>query len=357
MGFWELFRGRFEGEIALRDDGRTLVARHDLDQRPLGHAARLVVRPGQSAVFLRDGEVADVFTAGRYDLCPEALPILMTLVTEEEAEAGALRCEVWFVSTRPWTDRRWSTPEPILFRDEELGAVRLHVRGSYTLTVLLPGRLLRTLAGSRERLRIETVERRLADLVTGNLGAVLAERDVPVLDLVARTDELGNYVEHRVREDFLHYGLTLSDVLVQRITLPREIERALEHRASRGIIADEDSWRAFEAARAHSPRARGIRFGVTVAHAARRAPPPPAIPIAQPVDRPPEFTWHVAIAGKPTGPHPHGALPALVARGDLQRSTLVWRPGQPDWKPAGEVEVLDHLWPAEPPPLPPHSDT
>lgn len=361
MGLWDSITGQFVDVISWEaDDGQTLVHRFERSGDEIKYGAKLIVREGQAAVFVREGRLADVFTPGTYTLVTRNLPVLSTLSAWKHGFNSPFKAEVWFVSTRQFTGFKWGTKNPVIVRDAEFGAVRVRAFGTFSVQIALPARFLKEIVGTESRFTRDEIADRLRNFVVARFSNLLGENEVPILDLAAHYDELGNYLEHRVREDFLQYGLSLSDVLIENVSLPPAVEEALDRRASLGIIGDTDTYLRFQAAEsltkpgggggdAASGVGLGLGFALAREFGREAAPTPPSAPPPLPTSAP----LHIAENGRPAGPFPAGQWPALVAAGRLTPTTLVWRSGDPQWTPARDHPEITVLFGDTPPPLPP----
>src|SRR5690606_18096859 len=149
------------------DDSRhTLVWRFPRYQNEIKNGAQLIVRPGQVAVFVHRGEIADAFEPGSYTLTTDNLPILSTLQGWKHGFNSPFRSEVYFVSTRQISDLKWGTPNPIMLRDADFGPVRLRAFGTYTLKALDPKALLKELVGTDQELQADET----GELLRGEIG-------------------------------------------------------------------------------------------------------------------------------------------------------------------------------------------
>lgn len=363
MGIWDRLTGQFVDVIEwTHDDGQTMAWRFERQGNEIKYGAKLIVREGQSAVFIREGRLADVFTPGTYTLETRNLPILSTLAAWKHGFDSPFKAEVWFVSTKRFTGLRWGTKNPVMVRDQEFGPVRLRAFGTFSVEVMLPARFLQEIVGTESHLQRDEITDTLRNFVVSRFGALIGESQVPILDLAGRYDELGNFLEHRAREDFLQFGLVLKDVLVENVSLPAEVEKALDRRSSMAFIADTDSYLRFQAAEGlgrgggdGGAMASGIGAGLGLSLArsfAQEAPPPaqaaPTTPPPVPVE-PPLF---LVENGARSGPFPPSAWSELVRTGRLTAETLVWRQGLASWVPATTLTELGALLPPEPPPVP-----
>ena len=219
--------------------------------------AQLVVRDNQAAVFFRSGRGLDVLGPGRHTLSTLNLPVLTKVLSLPWGFTSPFRCEVYFVSTRVFTNMRWGTKDPVAFRDRELGLVRLRAFGTFTMRVIQPLVFINSIVGSTQAtFATADVEDYLRDVIVSRLNDYLGETVDTLLDLPKHYDEMGTRVKGRLAEDFQKYGLELVDLYVNRITPPEEVQRALDERTGMAAVGDLDAYLKFKAAGALGDAAR-----------------------------------------------------------------------------------------------------
>src|SRR3984885_2191307 len=225
MGLFDKLRHELIDIIDWTDDsGHTLVWRFPRYENEIKYGAKLVVRESQSAAFINEGKLADVFAPGTYTLQTQNLPILSTLRGWKYGFESPFKAEVYFVSTRTVTDRKWGTKNPIMLRDAEFGLVRLRAFGTYAIRVSDPAAFLRQIAGTEARFTIEQVEEQLRDLLVSRLPDALGNAKIAALDLAGNYDKLGRLIAAQIQPDFTNFGLQIVNLLVENISLPPEVE-------------------------------------------------------------------------------------------------------------------------------------
>lgn len=371
-------RGEFIDIIEWTDDSRdTIVWRFPRYENEIKMGARLVVRESQTAVFVNEGRIADVFLPGTYVLETQNLPILSTLKGWKYGFRSPFKAEVYFVNTRQFPDLKWGTQHPVILRDPEFGMVRVRAFGTFAVQVTDPAGLLRELAGTDPQFRTEEVRDYLRQMIVGRLANALASANVPVLDLAAQQDTLGTRLAGILTRELAPVGVSVPAFIIENISLPPEVEAAIDTRTRMAIAGDLDQYTRFQTANAIADAARnpggageGIGLGLGIAagqHLAAGLTPQPAptppTPAAAPAPAtaatggPPPLPvpeqWYVAVGGRQQGPYESSALPGLVSAGVLTHATLVWRTGMAAWLPAGQLPELARLLASVPPPLPP----
>lgn len=365
MGLFEKLRGELVDIIEWVDDSRhTLVWRFPRYHNQIKNGAQLIVRPGQVAIFVHRGQVADVFEPGHYELRTDNLPILSTLMGWKHGFDSPFKAEVYFISTRQVTDLKWGTPNPVMLRDADFGPIRLRAFGTYTLKAVDPRALLQEMVGADSVLETDEINELMRSIITSAFSDMLGESKVAALDLAARyremSEELRQIVCGRVDDE---YGLDIPQLHIVNVSFPEAVEKALDTRTSMGVIGDMGQFQQYQMGQAmlsaaENPAgggaAEGMGLGMGFAMANRMAqsgmggatvaPPPP-----------PQAAWHIAANGQTQGPFSPQQLAGGISSGQVTPSTLVWSAGMQGWTPAGQVPQLASYFSAgsTPPPPPP----
>jgi membrane protease subunit (stomatin/prohibitin family) len=360
MGFVEKLRGELVDIVEWVDDSRnTVVWRFPRFHNQIKNGARLVVRPGQSAVFVEQGRVADVFQPGTYELATSNLPILSTIRGWKHGFDSPFKAEVYFVATRQITELKWGTPNPVILRDPTLGPLRVRAFGSYTLRATRPEALLRELVGTDGSFQADEIDVLLRSIITACFTDLIASAPIALADLSSNTMRLSEELRKKVLAKIDdEYGLDVPQLYIVNISVPDQVERALDARSSMELIGDVDRYQRYQVGAATPVAAAnpsggvagagvGLGMGMAYAGAVTRAPLQvvPAAPAAAPV-------WHVANAGRVSGPFSVQQLRDAVASGQLNAASTVWTAGMESWMPMSSVPSLAGLF-APPPPPPP----
>jgi len=355
MGLWSWIFGQFIDVISWTDDSQdTMVWRFPRQNHEIKYGAKLIVRESQIAVFVNEGEIADVLSPGTYELETNNLPILTTLQHWDHGFSSPFKAEVYFVNTKRFTDLKWGTRGPIMVRDPEFSMVRLRAFGTYEIQISDPSAFLREIVGTDGHFTIDEVDAQLSNIIVSKLAVVLGEDKTPILDLAANYEMFGEHVTRGITPYFSEYGLKLTKILVENISLPEEVQEAIDKRTSREITGDLDAHLKYQTGNAmgNSQGSMGDMVGMgaglamgqqmadTLGHSkpTTHTPPPP-----------PQSNIYLSLEGKANGPHAYESLPKLITEGALARETFVWREDIDDWKKAETVfpELFTHL----PPPL------
>ncbi|MCB2128465.1 MAG: SPFH domain-containing protein [Rhodobacteraceae bacterium] len=370
MGILDFLTGEFIDVIHWTDDSRdTMVWRFEREGHAIKYGAKLTVREGQAAVFVHEGQIADVFTPGLYMLETNNMPILTTLQHWDHGFKSPFKSEIYFVSTTRFTDLKWGTKNPIIARDPEFGPVRLRAYGTYVMRVSDPARFLKEIVGTDGEFTADEISFQMRNVIVQEFSRVVASAGIPVLDMAANTADLGRIVTRAIAPSVSAYGLEIPEFYIENISLPEDVEAVLDKRTSMGIIGDLNRYVQYSAAEAlargdgsaGAVMGAGIGAGMGMALGNQMAPgpwgqaPQPAQPhLAPPPPPPVEKVWHIANSGSVSGPFGRGHLGRLAADGSFSRETLVWTPGQDGWKAAGEIAELAQLFTVMPPPPPAH---
>ena len=374
MGIFDFLSGEFIDVIHWTDDTRdTMVSRFEREGHAIKYGAKLTVREGQAAVFVHEGQLADVFTPGLYMLETNNMPILTTLNHWDHGFKSPFKSEIYFVNTTRFSDLKWGTKNPIICRDPEFGPVRLRAFGTYTVRVTDPARFLVEIVGTDGEFTMDEISYQIRNIIVQEFSRTLARAGIPVLDMAANTRELGQLVAREIEPVISAYGLSLPELYVENISLPPAVEEVMDKRSSMGVIGNLNEYMQFQAAealgrdgggaaaiQAGMGAGLGMQIGQTVAAAAGpwgarpaqvEAPAQPAA-IAPPPP-PVEHVWHIAKNGETSGPFSKARLGRMVTDGDVTRDTYVWTAGQDGWKKAEDVMELAQLFTVLPPPPPP----
>lgn len=232
----------------LDDTGNTLVYRYPVRDQEIKNGAQLIVRESQSAVFVYEGQIADQFPPGRYTIDGGNTPILSKLGAWKYGFNSPFKSEVYFVSTKQFQDLKWGTPNPVMLRDPDFGMVRLRAFGIYSIRVSDPQALLKEIAGTNARFVTEDVEGQLKRTLVSSFTDALGEAKIAALDLASNYDELGKFMRGKMSDDFKAWGLELTKFVIENISLPPEVEAAMDKRTSMGVIGDVGRYTQFQAA-------------------------------------------------------------------------------------------------------------
>jgi membrane protease subunit (stomatin/prohibitin family) len=219
--------------------------------------AQLVVHEAQEAVLYRDGKALDTFGPGRHTLSTQNIPLLGKIIGAPFGGESPFRVSVVFVNKRTFIDQKWGTREPVVFRDSELGMVRLRAFGTYAYRIGDSQLFVNTVVGSQgvfETIRLQDFYR---DIIVSRLNDLMGETLKTIFDLPKYYDELGTAAKARVIEDFAKYGVDLTDFYINSVTPPDEVQEKMDERAAMGAVGDMNTYMQFKAAQAIQDAAQG----------------------------------------------------------------------------------------------------
>jgi membrane protease subunit (stomatin/prohibitin family) len=232
----------------LDDTGNTMLYRFPVKDQEIKNGAQLIVRESQTAVFVHEGQIADIFSPGRYTIDGGNTPILSKLGAWKYGFNSPFKAEVYFINTKQFTDLKWGTPNPVMMRDADFGMVRLRAFGIYSIRVSDPREFIKEIAGTNGHFVTEDIEGQLKRTLVGGFSDALAESKTAALDLASNYDELSKFTRGKLNEEFKGYGLELSKFLIENISLPAEVEAAMDKRTSMGVLGDAGRYAQFQAA-------------------------------------------------------------------------------------------------------------
>ncbi len=232
----------------LDDSQDTILYRFPVAGQEIKNGAQLIVRESQAAVFVHEGQVGDVFGPGKYTIDGGNTPILTKLGAWAHGFNSPFKSEVYFVNTKQFTDMKWGTSNPIMLRDDDFGVVRLRAFGAYSLRVADPSTFIKEVAGTNAHFETEDIDVQLKRSIVTEFSDAIGEMKIPALDLAAQYKEIGDAIRGKINQDFAAYGLEVTKFYVENVSVPKEVEEALDKRASMGVLGDVNKYAQFQAA-------------------------------------------------------------------------------------------------------------
>jgi len=232
--------------------------------------AQLIVQQAQEAVFFRDGKAMDVFGPGRYTLTTANVPILTRILTIPW-EKSPFQAAVYFVGKQTFVDQRWGTKTPITVRDPDFGLVRLRGFGKFGFRVVDAPLLINSLVGTSGRFTTEQVTSYLKDVIVSGLTDFLATAGIGLIDLPSKFDEVAAAARIKLADAFTKFGLELTDFVINSITPPEEVEKAIDARSGMTVLGDLKSYTLYQAANSMAAAGQnpavgqGMGFGMGMA--------------------------------------------------------------------------------------------
>jgi len=356
MGLFDWIFGQFIDVIEWTDNSQdTMVYRFNRQGNEIKYGAKLTVRESQIAVFVNEGEIADVLGPGIYELETNNIPILTNLQHWDHGFNSPFKAEIYFLNTKRFIDLKWGTKNPIMVRDPEFSMVRLRAFGTYEIRITDAKKFLTEIVGTDGHFTTDEIEAQLTNLITSNFATIMGADGTPVLDLAANYQILGAYITEHIAPSFAEYGLELTKMLIENISLPEEVEKAIDTRSSREIAGDLDANIKYQSGQAlgnsegsasdmvgmGAGMAMGQQMANSMSHnTASSTPPPLPNQISQ---------YFVAIEGKSEGPFSLEEIEKKLISGDITYETLIWTQGLPEW--TGTSAILSKDFSQTPPPL------
>jgi membrane protease subunit (stomatin/prohibitin family) len=384
MGLGKWIGGQFIDIIEWTDSNQNEVLAHRFIRQgnEIKNGAKLVVREGQSAGFVKEGQLADIKFPGMYTLDTNNLPVLATILGWKYGFESPFKCEVYFISTRQWTNQKWGTQNPIMYRDPEFGPVRLRGFGNYAFKVTDPGTFLKELVATDPSFELYEISSQFRNVIVSRFVDALGSARIPMLDLAGNYDKVSKIALEKISPELAKMGISLTQFFVENISLPPEVEATLDKRSQMSVLGNLDQYAKMQSADAIRDAAQnpgglagmgaslgaglavGQQMGGALAGMAtapgvvvpsHTTPPGSASPASAggtPPPLPGAVAYHVALDGATAGPLDMPALAAHARSGKLTRKTLVWKAGMAAWAAAETVPELVPLFADVPPPLP-----
>lgn len=363
MGLFDKIRNEFIDIIEWTDNtNNTIIWKFPRYQNEIKMGAKLTVRESQVAVFMNEGQIADVFQPGMYTLQTQNMPILSTLKGWKYGFNSPFKADVFFVSTKQFIDQKWGTKNPITLSDARFGFIELRSFGSFAFRVTEGGKFIKEIAGTQDIYTTEEVSEQLRSMIVTKFTDAVGEGNIPVEKFAANLDELSKLGQEKLNTDFLEYGLTITKFLVENVSMPEELKKEIFNYSRLNAI-DMNKLAQFNTANAIQDAAKneglggaGIGMGVGMGmgnminntmqnmnnqnnqNQVNNVPPP----ILQ---------YHVVVNGAQAGPFTMQQLQQMAAAGQLTRASMVWRAGMPNWASAESQPELAALFMNVPPPI------
>lgn len=251
-------------------DDATLAWRFPIADNEIQSGAQLTVRESQVALFVDQGRIADSFRPGRYRLTTQVLPVLTTLKSWPYGFNAPFKSEVYFYSTRQKLGQRWGTPQPVAVRDREMGSVMLRMFGTFSYHVADEKVFYREVSGTREVFRTDDLAVQIVPQISAAAAMVFGQSNVPFLDMAANQVALSETLKTALGDPMAKLGVALDAFVVESVSLPPDLQKALTDRQSMGIVGDFQRYAQYQAARSIPDAARnegglaGLGAGVAV---------------------------------------------------------------------------------------------
>lgn len=279
MGLWDVVRDQFLDVIEFEDKSNKLVVakfQRESGDNELKQGSKVIVRESQCAVFLKGGQLADVLPPGTYTLNTENFPVLTKLKAFPYLFVSPVIADLYFVSTRQFIDNKWATKNSIMKRDKDFSMVRIRAFGKFAFRITDAALFMREIFGTRGIVMTYDIVEYLSSMVTETFAAVVGETSMSVLDLAAGYRRLSEAMQEKLNGQTEIMGIRFSDILVENISLPDNVEELIDEQSGIGIVrGDMGSFVQYQTARAMRDAAKqkgglaglgaGVAFGNTIA--------------------------------------------------------------------------------------------
>ncbi|MCT9810390.1 SPFH domain-containing protein [Acidovorax sp. Be4] len=250
--------------IEWTDDSRdTLSYRWPDEDKEIKNGAQLIVRESQQVQFVSAGQFADLFQPGKHTLSTQNIPILSTLQGWKYGFQSPFKCDVYYLNTRLFTGNKWGTANPVMMRDKDFGVVRIRAFGSYDFRIVEAPKFLKEVAGTDQNFRLDEFADTMRSRIVSVFTEALAKAQIPVLDVATRYSDLGDallqLINPAMREK---YGLEISSFILENVSVPPEVEQAIDKRSSMGAIGNLNDYVKYQMGQAMTAGGEGSAAAV-----------------------------------------------------------------------------------------------
>lgn len=243
LGLFDFVSKQFLDIIEWEDDTQdTLVFKFPMQDNEIQNGGRLVVRPGQAAVFVNEGQIADVFSEGTHVLNTQNLPILGDLKGWAYGFKSPFKADVYFVNTKQILDQKWGTPHPILVSDPKFEQVQLRAFGSFGFAITDPKVFVSTVSSTNRTYKVDTIRDQLKEFIVTNFAPILAQQKVTVAELAANYNIINEALQAAVKQSFANLGIEMTILTIANISLPEEIQAMLNERTRINMMGGMDNY-------------------------------------------------------------------------------------------------------------------
>lgn len=234
------FKSQMWKVLEWKDDSKdTIVYRFPMDGKEIMSGSQLTVRESQVAIFVHLGQIADVFTPGKYKLTTKNLPILSGIGSIWYQGESRFKAELYFVNTKQFLDCKWGTTSPVSMRDRDFGVIRIKAHGNYSFRVADATKFLKEVFGTNGKYSVNDIESNLKTILLSQMSDTIAESKISALDMACNYQEFGGMVMNNARQKFNDLGLELTDYNIININFPEAVEKAMDERTRVGILGDK----------------------------------------------------------------------------------------------------------------------
>lgn len=369
MGLFNFVKGELIDIIEWFQDSSddTMVYRFGRKDNEIKNGAKLIIRPGQTAIFINEGEIADIFGEGTYELKTQNLPLLSKLKGWKYGFESPFKAEVYFVNMKRFTNMKWGTPNVFYMRDADFGRVSLRAFGTYTVKISAPDLFLREVVGTDDEFTTDQVTSEMRSLIVTRFIDAVGESGLALLDFARNYKDLSEFCQKKLGEEFTEYGLEISKFLISSISLPEALQAKLDEGTGMNMLGDMNKYTQMKTADAMSNAANNPSGGggidgmmgmammqqmmnmnqqqqvqQQVQQTQNVAPPPP-----------PSSLFYVSVNNQQQGPFDLNTIQQLIGQNQVTKQTFVWKQGMANWLAAEQVLEIASLFAPVPPPPPP----
>jgi membrane protease subunit (stomatin/prohibitin family) len=355
MGILDTFRNEFIDIVEWTDNTQdTLVWKFPRFQNEIKNGAQLTVRESQAAIFLDEGKLADVYQPGRYQLSTANMPILTTLKGWKYGFNSPFKVDIYFVNTKQFTDQKWGTKNPITLNDPRFGMIEIRAFGNFSFRIVDAGKFMKEIVGTDKEFTTDEITGQLRTLIVTKLTNAIGDSKLKIEEYASNLEALSKFATEKLTENFDVYGLKVTSVLVENISMPEEVKKEIFElsRLDKIDMQKLTQWKTAQGIEkaAESGGLAGAFVGVGVGGIMQNG---MANAQQNNVVPPPVMQIFVAVNGAQTGPFDVAALTQMAQSGQLKGDTLVWKAGMAAWAPASTVAELSAILGAVPPPIAP----
>jgi len=209
------------------------------DRAEIMNGSQLIVREGQVAIFMKYGRIADVFAPGKYKLQTANLPVLTSIMNWNKGFNSPFKCDVYYVETTQFAGQKWGTTNPFTMRDKDFGVIRVRGFGKYSFRVTDAKLFMQTMAGSKKEFTTEMITDHLRGIIISKMTDVIAESGYSAIDLASKLTNFNSVAQASLKVDFEAIGLALMTFVVENLSFPEEVEKAIDKSSSLGVLGGQ----------------------------------------------------------------------------------------------------------------------
>ncbi len=250
MGLFDLIKGEFIEVIEYDSNDKNIILyKYPMESKQqIKKGAQLIVNPSQVAIFVYEGEIADIYTSGKYTLDTDTMPLLTSLENFKYFGDSPFKTDIYFINTSQYLNQKWGTSKPITMRDHDFGIVRVRSYGSYSFTISDPSEFLTSVLGAGSTVTLDSISTQLKSIIVSTFSDILVTSKVPAIDLPMKYDEFNSQITQSLAPKFEKLALNITGFIIENISLPKEVEETIDKRSSMGILGDLNTYTQYQMA-------------------------------------------------------------------------------------------------------------